>query len=97
VDAATGRLLWRRALGFRVSTVLESEGALLAQGAAFRDPGDRVWAFDPATGRTLASTIVPSFGTTSMTTAHGALWIATGAGEVIVVPPLLRHLLLAAT
>ena len=97
VDAGTGRLLWRRSLGFRVSTVLESGGVLLTQGAAFRDPGDRVWALDPETGRILASTTVPSFGTTSMTTARGALWIATGAGEVIVVPALLRRLLLAAT
>jgi hypothetical protein len=44
----------------------------------------------------LASAIVPSFGTTSMTTAGGALWIATGAGEVIVVPPLLSRLFRAA-
>jgi outer membrane protein assembly factor BamB len=95
-DTRTGRLLWRQPLGFRVSTVLESGGVLLTQGAAFRDPGDRVWALDPATGRMLASTIVPSFGTTSMVTAAGALWLSTGAGEVIVVPPLLSRLFRAA-
>ena len=94
-DAGTGRLLWRRSLGFRVSTVLPSGGVLLTQGAAFRDPGDRVWALDPATGRILASATMPSFGTTSMTTARGALWLATSAGEVIVVPPLLSRLFLA--
>ena len=64
-------------------------------GAAFRDPGDRVWAVDPTTGRVLASTTVPSFGTTSITTAEGSLWFATGAGEVIVVPRLLTRLFLA--
>jgi outer membrane protein assembly factor BamB len=91
-DMHTGRLLWRRRLGFRVSTVLESTDALLVQGAAFQDPGDRVWALDPKTGQTRASVTVPSYGTTSMTTSHGALWLATGAGEVIVVPPLLSRL-----
>jgi outer membrane protein assembly factor BamB len=94
-DTRTGRLEWRRNLGFRVSTVLESGGVLLAHGARFHDPGDRVWALDPATGRTLATTTVPSFGTTSMTTSGGALWLATGAGELIVVPPLLNRLFLA--
>jgi hypothetical protein len=39
--------------------------------AESHDPGDRVWALDPATGRTLATTTVPSFGTTSMTTSGG--------------------------
>ena len=94
VDARSGRVLWRRSLGFRTSTLLDSGGVLLAQGAAFRDPGDRVWALDPATGRVLASATLPSFGTTSMTAAGGALWIGTGAGEVIVVPPLLTRLFL---
>jgi hypothetical protein len=30
-----------------------------------------------------------------MTETRGALWVATGAGEVIVVPPLLTRLFLA--
>jgi outer membrane protein assembly factor BamB len=96
VDTRTGRLLWRRALGFRVSTVLESGGVLLAQGARFRDPGDRLWALDPATGRIRATATVPSFGTTSMAASGDALWLATGAGEVIIVPPLLSRLFRAA-
>src|SRR5829696_5742444 len=53
VDVATGRLAWRRRLGFRISTMLPREGILLAHGAAFRDAGDRVWAIDTATGRVL--------------------------------------------
>ena len=96
VDARTGRLRWRRPLGFRISTVLRRDGILLAHGAAFNDPGDRLWAVDPASGRVLASTVVPSFGTTSMAAATGgSLWFATAAGEVIVVPPLLVRLFLA--
>ena len=65
VDVQTGRLLWRRPLGFRISTMLPREGILLAHGAAFHDPGDRVWAIDTATGRVLAAAVVPSFGTTA--------------------------------
>ena len=87
VDVETGRQLWRRPLGFRISTMLPREGILLAHGAAFHDPGDRVWAIDTATGRVLAAAVVPSFGTTSMISAGGALWFATAGGELIAVPP----------
>ena len=95
VDARTGRLRWRRPLGFRISTLLRREGILLAHGAAFRDAGDRLWAIDTATGRVLASTTIPSFGTTSMVHAGGGLWFATSAGELIVAPPLMVRLFLA--
>ena len=95
VDAREGTLAWRRPLGFRVSTLLRTRGVLLAQGAAFGDPGDRLWALDPRTGELLASTTLPSFGTTSAALSGGSLWIATGAGEVIVVPRLLTRLFLA--
>ena len=94
VDVETGRRLWRRPLGFRISTMLPREGILLAHGAAFRDAGDRGWAIDTATGRVLGAAVVPSFGTTSMTLAGGALWFATSAGELIVAPPLVVRLFL---
>jgi outer membrane protein assembly factor BamB len=92
VSAATGRLLWRRQLGFRVTTVLPHAGLLLVQGAAFRDQGDGLWALDPATGRVLASATIPSFGTTAMGAAGGSLWFTTAAGEVIVLPKLITDL-----
>ena len=95
IDARTGRPRWRRPLGFRISTMLPRDGILLVHGAAFHDAGDRLWAIDTATGRVLASTLVPSFGTTGMLAAGGALWFATAAGEVIVVPPLLVRLFVA--
>ena len=95
VDARTGRVRWRRRLGFRISTMLRGGGILLAHGAAFHDPGDRLWALDAATGRVLASTVVPSFGTTSMATNGRSLWFATAAGEVIVVPRIVTRLFLA--
>jgi len=91
-DVTTGRVRWRRPLGFRVSTVVESGGILLAHGGALGDPGDRVWAVEPASGRVLASAVVPSFGTTSMVSSGGSLWLATSAGEVVVVPRALTRL-----
>jgi putative pyrroloquinoline-quinone binding quinoprotein len=95
VSTDGARLLWRSQLGFRVSTVIPHDGVLLVQGAAFRDDGDRLWALDPATGRVLASTRIPSFSTTSMTVAGGSLWVTTAAGEVIVFPQLAVDLFVA--
>lgn len=95
MDVRSGRLRWRRPLGFRISTMLPRDGILLAHGAAFRDAGDRLWAIDTASGRVLASTVVPSFGTTSMALSGGALWFATAAGELVVAPPLLVRLFVA--
>jgi outer membrane protein assembly factor BamB len=95
VSTDGARTLWRSQLGFRVSTILPHDGVLLAQGAAFRDDGDRLWALDPATGRVLASTRIPSFGSTAMALAGESLWVTTAAGEVIVFPALTVRLFVA--
>jgi outer membrane protein assembly factor BamB len=92
VDASTGRLLWRRRLGFHVETVIDYDGVLLAQGSALGDIGDRLWAIDGTTGRVCASTVLPSFGTVGMTSVRGALWITTADGQVIAIPRLLARL-----
>ena len=86
VDRATGRRLWARRLGYRIGTVLETGGALWAQGAYIRDPGDRVWQLDPRTGSVLGSALLPAFGTMAMADVDGALWITTGSGRVVVLP-----------
>ena len=95
VSTGGARVLWRRPLGFRVSTVLPHDGVLLVHGAAFRDDGDRLWALDPATGRVLASTTIPSFGTIGMALAGDSLWFTTAAGEALVVPGLMAGLFVA--
>jgi outer membrane protein assembly factor BamB len=92
VDASTGRLLWRRRLGFHVGTVIDYDGVLLAQGSALGDSGDRLWAIDGTTGRVRASTVLPSLGTVGMTSVQGALWITTVDGHVIAIPRLLTRL-----
>jgi outer membrane protein assembly factor BamB len=86
VDPYTGKTEWRRRLGFHVGSVLASGGVLLAHGAALHDPGDRLWALDAATGRVLASMVLPTFGTSAMASLRGALWITAVSGDVVVVP-----------
>src|SRR3954447_21973788 len=92
VDASTGRLLWRRRLGFHVGTVIDYDGVLLAQGSALGDSGDRLWAIDGTTGRVCATTVLPSLGTVGMTSVQGALWFTTVDGHVIAIPRLLTRL-----
>lgn len=86
VDPATGELLWRRRLGFRIGTVLQVQGALWAQGAYIRDPGDRVWELDLETGATLGSALLPAFGSISMAAIDGSLWVTTASGRMLVLP-----------
>jgi outer membrane protein assembly factor BamB len=86
VDPRTGIPLWRTRLGFRVGAALEAGGALWAFGANIRDPGDRVWKLDPATGRILGSVLLPVFGTTGMADLDGALWVTAASGRVLVLP-----------
>jgi outer membrane protein assembly factor BamB len=86
VDTDTGAPLWRRRLGYRIGTVVQTDGALWAQGAYIRDPGDRVWRLDPRTGAVHGSELLPAFGTMGMAAVHGTLWVTAGSGRVIVLP-----------
>lgn len=87
VDAATGRVAWRRELGYRVGAVVEEGGRLWAHSAASDQPGDRLSALDPATGRVVTSGVIPAFGTTGMATVRGRVWVATAGGRVVVLRP----------
>jgi hypothetical protein len=86
VDPDTGAVLWRRRLGFRIGTVLPARGKLWVQGAYIRDPGDRVWELDPATGATLGSALLPAFGSIGMVAIDDTLWVTTAAGRLLVLP-----------
>jgi outer membrane protein assembly factor BamB len=86
VSPATGRVLWGRRLGYRVGTVVEARGALWAQGAYIRDPGDRVWRLDPRSGAVHGSALLPAFGTMAMAAVGGTLWVTAGSGRVMVLP-----------
>lgn len=84
LDLRSGRLLWRRGLGYRISTVVEAGGVLWANGARIRDPGDRVWELDPDTGATLGSALLPEFGSASLAVIDGTVWVTITRGRVVV-------------
>ena len=85
VNPRTGRLAWRRRLGFRAGAVVRAHGLLWVQSAARDDPGDRVTALEPATGEVRATALLPAFGTTGMVRQGGRLWLATAGGRLLAV------------
>jgi outer membrane protein assembly factor BamB len=84
IDPDTGDVLWRTRLGYRVGSVVEADGALWAYGAYVRDPGDRVWKLDPATGVVRGRVLLPAFGTMGMAVIGETLWVTTANGRVLV-------------
>jgi outer membrane protein assembly factor BamB len=86
-DPSTGRLAWRRPLGFRIGAVLEMDGLLWTHGATTNDAGDRLWAIEPGTGAVVRSVVLPAFSTVGMTSIDAALWVTTAGGQVIVLGP----------
>jgi outer membrane protein assembly factor BamB len=85
VDPRSGRVAWRRRLGFRVGAVRRAHGLLWAHSASRDEPGDRVTALEPSTGRVRGSMLLPAFGTTGMALQRGRLWLPSAGGRVVVV------------
>jgi len=82
-DARTGKLLWRTNLGTRtVNGVIEGIGALWVQGTPVNGSRDQLWKLDPRSGRVLAALKLPDFGTSSMVTARGRVWIMSSGGKL---------------
>ena len=86
-NPVTGRLAWRRRIGYRAGTVARHAGLLWVHGAAPHDPGDWLTALDPGTGRVVTTGVVPGFGTTGIAAHQGRLWTATAGGRVLLVAP----------
>jgi hypothetical protein len=85
VNPRTGRVAWRRRLGFRAGAVVRAGGLLWVHSAAREDPGDRLTALEPATGEVRATQLLPAFGTTGMVFQGGRLWVAAAGGRVLAV------------
>jgi hypothetical protein len=82
-DARTGKLRWRTNLGTRtVNGVVAGLGALWVQGTPVNGNRDQLWKLDPHTGRVLAALPLPDFGTSSMVTTGGRLWIMSAGGNL---------------
>jgi outer membrane protein assembly factor BamB len=86
-DPVTGRMAWRRRLGYRSGTIAHYAGLLWVHSAALHEPGDRLTALDAETGRVVTSGLVPGFGTTGVAGQAGRLWTATAGGRVFAVAP----------
>ena len=85
VNPRTGRVAWRRRLGFRAGAAVRARGLLWVQSAARNDPGDRLTALEPATGEVRATQLLPVFGATGMVLQSGRLWLATAGGRALAV------------
>jgi len=82
-DAGTGKLRWRTNLGTRtINGVIEGLGALWVHGTPVTGNRDQLWKLDPRTGKVLAALPLPDFGASSMTIAHGRLWIMSAGGKL---------------
>jgi outer membrane protein assembly factor BamB len=84
IDPWTNAVLWRTRLGFRIGSVVDAGGALWAYGANVRDPGDRVWKLDPASGAVLGRVLLPAFSTMGMALIGDTIWVTTANGRVLV-------------
>jgi outer membrane protein assembly factor BamB len=88
VDLATGRLAWRRRLGFRAGAIVARDGLVWVNSAATDERGDRVSGLRLSTGRIVTTGILPAFGSTGIAVAAGRVVVATAGGELLAFDPL---------
>ncbi|HEX5619331.1 MAG TPA: hypothetical protein VFX51_12980, partial [Solirubrobacteraceae bacterium] len=62
---------------------IEADGVLWAYGANVRDPGDRVWKLDPASGSVVGRVLLPAFGTMGLALIGDTVWVTTASGRVL--------------
>jgi putative pyrroloquinoline-quinone binding quinoprotein len=82
IDPDTGRSLWRRQLGQRVSAATTAGGLIWARSSG--QVRDRLIALDPDTGRLLTSVELDDFGGTGMAAIDDELWLSTAGGNLVV-------------
>ena len=84
VDPATGRVLWRLAIG-RIGALADVGGLIWAEAPGGR--GDRVVALDPRSGRIVSSVHVGDFGVNWMSRVGSEVWMTTAGGHLIILRP----------
>jgi outer membrane protein assembly factor BamB len=87
VELATGRVAWRRRLGFRAGATLGRDGLAWVHSAATHEHGDRVTAVRLATGEVVTTGILPAFGSTGIAAGAGRVAIASAGGSLLVFEP----------
>jgi PQQ-like domain len=83
VDPYTGRILWQRRLGQRLSGWTEAGGLIWARSSG--GERDRHSALDPNTGRIMTSTEPDDYGGSGIAAIDDELLLSTVGGEVVIV------------
>jgi outer membrane protein assembly factor BamB len=86
-DTATGRTLWQRRFAGNLRAPTAADGHVWAVLWGPAKPAERLVALDPATGATVADLTLHDPGTQTIVATRGELWLATLAGNVIIVKP----------
>lgn len=87
VRLASGRVAWRRRLGFRAGLTVGSDGLVWVHSSALHEPGDRVTALRVRTGSTVTSGVLPVFGSTGIAAREGRVSMSTAGGAIVVFTP----------
>jgi hypothetical protein len=87
IDAADGRIAWRRQIGDTSTLPLVLEGRIWMHASDVSGGRDRLVEMDPRSGKVLSSTGLPEFGIAGMTPVGRDLWITTPSGRVMIVRP----------
>jgi PQQ-like domain len=87
VEPATGRPLWRTAVGQELRNAEPARGRLFVEGAPVGGGRDRLWEIDLRTGRVIGSVAVPEFTVQAMAALGDEIWLATAGGRAVVVAP----------
>ena len=85
VDRHTGRILWQRGLGRRLSGWTELGGLIWARSSG--GTRDRLSAVDPSTGLIVTSIQLDDFGGSGVIAIDDELWLPTVGGTVAIVRP----------
>jgi hypothetical protein len=85
VDPHTGRTLWRRVLGQRLSGWTQLGGLIWARSSGGNR--DRLSALDPDTGQVTTTTELDDFGGSGVAAIDDELWLTTVGGTAVILSP----------
>ncbi len=83
LDGATGAAVWQRTVGDGANGADVADGVLWVHSSAARVP-DRLTALSLEDGSTVSSTALTTFGSTGVRVIGPEVWVATPAGETLV-------------
>jgi hypothetical protein len=84
LDGSDGRVIWERSLGEHVNRFDIADGLIWVHTTTAREP-DRLTALTAASGKTVASAALDTFGATGLAVNGREIWIDTAGGKTLVV------------